>query len=164
MGVRRRQRRRRMVAVGAIAHHEGVKRGEAEAGYADQGGAAEGYAEPAPAPTDYSPPPADPAGEIEHLAAASTDGPWGDCCELQSWWVAPELRRGGLGLRLLTEAEHEARACGCGQIVIIVHDFQPLALYRRFGLGELARVGDFPEGSSAIWMRKEIEGSAPRDL
>ena len=74
MGVRRRQRRRRMVAVGAIAHHEGVKRGEAEAGYADQGGAAEGYAEPAPAPTDYSPPPVDPAGEIEHLAQLHASG------------------------------------------------------------------------------------------
>jgi len=74
MGMRRRQRRRRMVAVGAIAHHEGVKRGEAEAGYADQGGADEGYAEPAPSPTDYSPPPADPADEIEHLAQLHASG------------------------------------------------------------------------------------------
>ncbi|TFH17634.1 MAG: SHOCT domain-containing protein [Acidimicrobiales bacterium] len=74
MGMRRRQRRRRMVAVGAIAHHEGVKRGEAEAGYADQGGADQGYAEPAPAPTDYSPPPIDPAGEIEHLAQLHASG------------------------------------------------------------------------------------------
>jgi ribosomal protein S18 acetylase RimI-like enzyme len=89
---------------------------------------------------------------------------WGDCCELQSLWVAPELRGSGLGLRLLTEAEHEARARGCRQIVIFVHDFQPLALYRRFGLEELARVTDFPEGSSAIWMRKAIGDSAPRNL
>ena len=74
MGMRRRQRRRRMVAVGAIAHHEGVKRGEAEAGYADQGGADQGYAEPAPAPTDYSPPPIDPAGEIDHLAQLHASG------------------------------------------------------------------------------------------
>jgi hypothetical protein len=67
-----------MVAVGAIAHHEGVKRGEAQAGYADQGGdqayADEAYAEPAPAPTDYSPPPIDPAGEIEHLAQLHASG------------------------------------------------------------------------------------------
>jgi GNAT superfamily N-acetyltransferase len=89
---------------------------------------------------------------------------WGDCCELQSLWVAPELRGGGLGLRLLAEAEREARARGCRQIVIFVHDFQPLALYQRFGFDELARVDDFPEGSSAIWMGKQIEGSAPRHL
>ncbi|TFH17632.1 MAG: GNAT family N-acetyltransferase, partial [Acidimicrobiales bacterium] len=54
---------------------------------------------------------------------------WGDCCELQSLWVSPELRGRGLGLRLLTEAEHEAQERGCRQIVIFVHDFQPLALY-----------------------------------
>ncbi len=74
MGMRRRQRRRRMVAVGAIAHHEGVKRGEAEAGYADQGAADQAYAEPAPAPTDYSPPPIDTAGEIDHLAQLHASG------------------------------------------------------------------------------------------
>jgi ribosomal protein S18 acetylase RimI-like enzyme len=89
---------------------------------------------------------------------------WGDCCELQSLWVAPELRGNDLGFRLLTEAEREARARGCRQIVIFVHDFQPLALYRRFGFDDVARVADFPEGSSAIWMRKKIEGSAPRHL
>jgi Short C-terminal domain len=77
MGMRRRQRRRRMVAVGAIAHHEGVKRGEAEAGYADQGAADQAYAEPAyaqPAPTDYAPPPIDPAGELDHLAQLHASG------------------------------------------------------------------------------------------
>jgi len=66
-----------MVAVGAIAHHEGVKRGEAEAagqGYADQGYADEGYAEAPPAPTDYAPPPVDPAGELEHLAQLHESG------------------------------------------------------------------------------------------
>jgi hypothetical protein len=61
-----------MVAVGAIAHHEGVKRGEAEAGYADQAGADQSYVEPAP--TDYSPPPADPADQIDHLAQLHASG------------------------------------------------------------------------------------------
>lgn len=89
---------------------------------------------------------------------------WGDCCEFQSLWVAPELRGNDLGLRLLGEAEQVARARGCRRIVIFVHDFQPVALYRRFGFEELARIADFPEGSAAIWMRKEIEVSAPRDL
>jgi GNAT superfamily N-acetyltransferase len=89
---------------------------------------------------------------------------WGDCCELQSLWVAPELRGAGLGMRLLTEAESEARARGCRQIVIFVHDFQPLTMYERFGFEELARVTDFPNGAAAVWMRKPIDGSAPRNL
>lgn len=86
MGMRRRQRRRRMVAVGAIAHHEGVKRGEQEAAAYDapsDGGYAEpAYAEAPPEPayaqappeTAYAPPPADPADEIEHLAQLHSSG------------------------------------------------------------------------------------------
>ena len=33
---------------------------------------------------------------------------WGDCCELQSLWVQPELRGRGLATRLLLAAEAEA--------------------------------------------------------
>jgi ribosomal protein S18 acetylase RimI-like enzyme len=102
---------------------------------------------------------------IRAAASAATNlGDQRDCCELQSLRVAPELRGAGLGVRLLTAAQHEARVCGCRQTVIFVHDFQPLALYERFGFEELARVTDFPTGSAAIWMRKPIDGSAPRDL
>ncbi len=67
-----------MVAVGAIAHHEGVKSGErqaeAQGGY-DDGGYDDGYAEPAPPPeTTYAPPPADPADELDHLAQLHASG------------------------------------------------------------------------------------------
>jgi hypothetical protein len=65
-----------MVAVGAIAHHEGVKRGEEEAaaqgGYDDGGDA--GYAEPPPPETTYAPPPPDPADELDHLAQLHASG------------------------------------------------------------------------------------------
>jgi hypothetical protein len=62
-----------MVAVGAIAHHEGVKRGEQEA--AAEGGYDDSYAEPAPPPeTTYAPPPADPADELDHLAQLHASG------------------------------------------------------------------------------------------
>ena len=66
MGMRRRQRRRRMVAVGAIAHHEGVKRGEQEAAAYDapSGG---GYAEPAYAEAHIR----IPSDDGPHLATAS---------------------------------------------------------------------------------------------
>lgn len=81
---------------------------------------------------------------------------WGDSCELQSLWVDPALRGRGLGLRLLTMAEDEARSRGCTQIVIFVQDFQPIDLYERFGFETVATLADFPAGSTAIWMRKAI--------
>ncbi len=91
MGMRRRQRRRRMVAVGAIAHHEGVKRGQQEAAAygapADDGYAEPAYTEPAyteappepayaqaPPEAAYAPPAADPADELDHLAQLHASG------------------------------------------------------------------------------------------
>ncbi len=53
-------------------------------------------------------------------------------------------------------AEDEARSRGCRQIVIFVHAFQPQALYERLGYSEIGRVGEFPAGSDAIWMRKHL--------
>lgn len=74
MGMRRRQRRRRMVAVGAVAHHERVKHQEREAEAYDEG-VNDGYAESEPPPeTTYAPPPPDPAEELEHLAELHESG------------------------------------------------------------------------------------------
>ena len=56
---------------------------------------------------------------------------WGDCCELQSLWVAPGLRGRGLATRLLAAAEAEAAARGCSQTVHFTYDFQARALYER---------------------------------
>ena len=56
---------------------------------------------------------------------------WGDCCELQSLWVAPSLRRRGLATRLLAAAEAEAAARGCSQTVHFTYGFQARALYER---------------------------------
>ncbi len=62
-----------MVAVGAIAHHEGVKSGERQA--AAQGGYDDAGYDDEPAPeTTYAPPPADPADELDHLAQLHASG------------------------------------------------------------------------------------------
>ena len=54
---------------------------------------------------------------------------WGDCCELQSLWVAPGLRGRGLATRLIAAAEAEAAARGCTQTVHFTYGFQARALY-----------------------------------
>jgi hypothetical protein len=68
MGMRRRTRRRALVAGAAIAHHETKKAYEQQPA-----------AEPAPADAyqeqpQYAPPPPDPADEIEHLAQLHESG------------------------------------------------------------------------------------------
>ena len=66
MGMRRRSRRRGLVAGAAIGHHMATKNAEAQQAPAD-------YEEELP-PAQYAPPPPDPADQIEHLAQLHTSG------------------------------------------------------------------------------------------
>ena len=81
---------------------------------------------------------------------------WGDCCELQSLWVAPEFRGRGLATRLIAAAEAEAATRGCSQTVHFTYDFQARDLYERNGYELVGRVEDFPSGSDALWYRKRL--------
>ena len=86
---------------------------------------------------------------------------WGDCCELQSLWVAPGLRGRGLATRLIAAAEAEAAARGCTQTVHFTYDFQARALYERNGYELVGRVEDFPSGTQALWYRKRLNPNGP---
>jgi GNAT superfamily N-acetyltransferase len=81
---------------------------------------------------------------------------WGDCCELQSLWVKPSLRHGGLATRLIAAAEVEAAARGCTQTVHFTYDFQARALYEANGYELVGRVEDFPAGTDVLWYRKRL--------
>ena len=87
---------------------------------------------------------------------------WGDCCELQSLWVAPRLRGRGLATRLIAAAEAEAARRGCLQTVHFTYDFQAQTLYERNGYELVGRVQDFPSGTDALWYRKRLEPTRPR--
>lgn len=84
---------------------------------------------------------------------------WGDCCELQSLWVHPDLRGRGLATRLLMAAEAEAAARGCSQTVHFTYGFQAQALYERNGYDVMGRVDDFPSGTDTFWYRKHLRPS-----
>ncbi len=77
---------------------------------------------------------------------------WGDCCELQSLWVEPSLRGGGLATRLLAAAEAEAAARGCTQTVHFTYAFQARALYEQNGYELVGCVEDFPAGTDVLWL------------
>jgi GNAT superfamily N-acetyltransferase len=82
---------------------------------------------------------------------------WGDCCELQNLWVAPDLRGRGLATQLIAAAEAEAVARGCCQTVHFTYEFQGRALYERNGYELVGRVKDFPSGTDALWYRKLLQ-------
>jgi GNAT superfamily N-acetyltransferase len=97
----------------------------------------------------------DAAGEV---VAGISGWTWGDCCELQSLWVAPSLRGRGLAARLLAAAEAEAAGRGCTQTVHFTYDFQARALYEHNGYGLIGRVEDFPTGTDVLWYHKHLNG------
>jgi GNAT superfamily N-acetyltransferase len=81
---------------------------------------------------------------------------WGDCCELQSLWVAPTLRGRGLATRLLAAAEAEAAGRGCTQTVHFTYDFQARDLYEQNGYELVGRVKNFPTGTDVLWYHKRL--------
>ena len=95
------------------------------------------------------------------IVAGISGWTWGDCCELQSLWVAPNLRGRGLATRLIAAAEAEAATRGCSQTVHFTYDFQAQALYEQSGYEVIGRVQDFPSGSDALWYRKRLAGDRP---
>jgi len=86
---------------------------------------------------------------------------WGDCCEMQSLWVAPSHRGRGLATRLIAAAEAEAVARGCLQTVHFAYSFQPRELYERVGYEVVARVEGFPSGTDALLFRKRLHPPEP---
>ena len=82
---------------------------------------------------------------------------WGDCCELQNLWVAPNLRGHGLATRLLAAAEAEAAARGCSQTVHFTYDFQARSLYERNGYHLVSKVEDFPSGTGLLGYHKRLQ-------
>jgi GNAT superfamily N-acetyltransferase len=99
------------------------------------------------------------AGQI---VAGISGWTWGDCCELQSLWVAPGLRGRGLATRLIAAAEAEAAARGCSQTVHFTYAFQARALYERTGYELVGYVKDFPSGTDVLWYRKRLKARADR--
>src|SRR3954462_11888230 len=85
------------------------------------------------------------------IVAGISGWTWGDCCEMQSLWVAPHLRGSGLATRLIAAAETEAATRGCSQTVHFTYEFQARSLYEQNGYELVGRVENFPSGTDALW-------------
>jgi GNAT superfamily N-acetyltransferase len=97
------------------------------------------------------------------IVAGISGWTWGDCCELQSLWVARSLRGSGLATRLIAAAETEAAARGCTQTVHFTYDFQARTLYEQNGYALVGRVEDFPSGTDVLWFHKRLRPTGSRN-
>ena len=81
---------------------------------------------------------------------------WGATCYVRYLFVPAALRKRGLGSRLMTAVEAEARTRGCRQIVLETHDFQAPEFYRKLGFAITGRVADYPLGYQSLTMVKQL--------
>ncbi|MCE2971624.1 MAG: GNAT family N-acetyltransferase [Burkholderiales bacterium] len=106
-------------------------------------------------------------GAIEQLCVVARDadgvlvgGAYGEIywgwLNVAALWVAPSLRRRGLGTRLLALAEREAAAKGCHGVYLDSFTFQSPSLYVRAGYEIFGTLEDFPRGHARHFLRKKL--------
>ena len=75
------------------------------------------------------------------------------------FWVAPALRRQGVGTRLLSRAEAEAVAKGCHGVYLDTFTFQDHGLYLRAGYEIFGTLERFPSGHARHFLRKTLHAA-----
>jgi GNAT superfamily N-acetyltransferase len=90
------------------------------------------------------------------IVAAIAGYTWGNFCEIRQLWIEPSRRRQGMGTRLLSAAEAEARRRGCDRIVLTTYSFQAPDFYRKHGFAIVAVADDQPRGHQHLLLRKAL--------
>lgn len=89
------------------------------------------------------------------VAGLNAASHWG-WCYIRHLWVQADWRRRGLGIRLLAEAETQARARSC--VGVYVDTFSPDAalFYARAGFAQFGLIEGFPAGHTRIFLHKRL--------
>jgi GNAT superfamily N-acetyltransferase len=95
----------------------------------------------------------DAAGQIE---AGLHGWTWGRTGFVQTLWVREDLRRRGLGAKLLQAAEREAKRRGCVEVQLDTHDYQAPEFYRRRGYEAIGELPGWPGDTKRIFYRKAL--------
>lgn len=96
----------------------------------------------------------DGAGEI---TAGLHGWTWGRTGYVRTLWVRDDLRRQGLGARLLGAAEREAVRRGCREMQLETHSYQAPDFYRRQGYLQVDELPSWPgEGHTRVFLRKAL--------
>jgi ribosomal protein S18 acetylase RimI-like enzyme len=85
-------------------------------------------------------------------------GLWGDTMfsylHVDLLFIPEYLRRGGIGRRLMSDAEGEAIRRGCRGAWLDTYSFQARGFYERIGYSVFGTIKDYPPGHSRIFLKK----------
>lgn len=91
------------------------------------------------------------------LAAGMSGWTWGVAAGIAMTWVREDVRKDGLGTKLLHDFEQEALERGCTHVFTTSFTFQAPGFYERHGYEELFRWEGLPTPNAAdIHFRKEL--------
>ncbi|HUJ28385.1 MAG TPA: GNAT family N-acetyltransferase [Myxococcales bacterium] len=88
------------------------------------------------------------------LRAGLTGHTWGGCGEVRYLWVREADRGRGVGRALLSAAEREVLARGCGRVVLSSHTFQAPGFYLKQGYTIVGRAEGYPSGHAQVYLEK----------
>ena len=71
-------------------------------------------------------------------------------------WLREDVRRQGLGSRLLKMAEDEAMRRGCKNAHLDTLSFQALDFYKKYGYIVFGQIADLPPGHTRYYLRKTL--------
>lgn len=95
--------------------------------------------------------------ESGDLVAGVSGWTWGVAAGIAMTWVREGARGQGLGARLLTGFEEEARSRGCTHVFVTSFTFQAPGFYERHGYREIVRWGGVPTPDTAdVHFRKDL--------
>jgi GNAT superfamily N-acetyltransferase len=76
---------------------------------------------------------------------------------IELFYLPKELRGGGLGSRIITLAEDEARRRGCTVAFVYTVTFQAPGFYERHGYRRFGEVACPPDGATRIFVSKPLD-------
>jgi predicted N-acetyltransferase YhbS len=76
---------------------------------------------------------------------------------LDLFYLPQEMRGGGLGSRLIRQAEDEARRRGCTSVFVMTVTFQAPAFYERHGYRRFGEIPCPPDGATRICLSKSLD-------
>jgi GNAT superfamily N-acetyltransferase len=75
---------------------------------------------------------------------------------IELFWLPEALRRGGLGTRLIRQAEDEAARRGCLGVWLDTYSFQARGFYEKLGYRLFGTLDDAPPGHQRFYLQKRL--------
>ena len=95
-------------------------------------------------------------GDDGEITAGLQGWTWAGTAYVDTFWIREDLRRHGLGQRMLETAEAEAVRRGCTVMQLSTHSYQAPAFYRRQGYEEIGALPGWPAGTTRHFFAKTL--------